>query len=575
MSEKTSQDSNTVLTETEVKNSEKKRPDLGAVADFLSYVIMFAVFFTVMGITIYYITTAAKAEFHSDCTDTIMWANASYESGHVYDENFGYACFLPFGVNLIMQPFIPLFGVSMTTHIIGMTGFFILLMLFFFLMMIQMNWDIRYICAAGSVFLSTTLISKKMREMFWGHTIYYTLGLLFLFIGMYLFCHLFNLGAKRKKLLENGGSARSCTIRYCVTLVLLCIFILFTATDGISALTIFALPFIAAGFMEVFVNSDIPIMSKRMLYAGLRAALFLLMVLLGLLLNGLWLNGQTAGYQDAYSVYSSMNKWVANAGRIPIAWLNMLGVTNMSGKPLAKDDGIINLIYIFNAVIIAVIPLIATSFYKKYGSGIKGRMIRLWIWIHWAVTAFILLGNICGILSSANWRVLPSICTALVLSILFIMWAAEQALSITRIVMILIVPMIMVSYFSCANITNMPRDGFNDNDLYVLAQRLESEGLSYGYATFWNANAITVISGSEVKVRDVNVDDGFVTKRIYQSSEKWYEDQQGQEKYFLLLTDGEYSSLKDPKLMNECERYLRVSANGREYHIMIFDHNIV
>lgn len=52
-----------------------------------------------------------------------MWANATYESGKIYDPDFSYACFLPFGVNLIMLPFIYMFGLSLKVHILGMIGF--------------------------------------------------------------------------------------------------------------------------------------------------------------------------------------------------------------------------------------------------------------------------------------------------------------------------------------------------------------------------------------------------------------------------------------------------------------------
>ena len=132
----------------------------------------FFIFAATVIATLYYIIVLSRSEFHADCTDTIMWANASYESGKVYDPDFKYACFLPFGTNLIMYPFLKIFGLSLTTHIIGMTGFFLILTVSFFLMMLRTGAKFTGAAMGTSAFLALTLSSRKLREIFWGHTIY-------------------------------------------------------------------------------------------------------------------------------------------------------------------------------------------------------------------------------------------------------------------------------------------------------------------------------------------------------------------------------------------------------------------
>ncbi|MCR4860992.1 MAG: hypothetical protein K5884_00020, partial [Ruminococcus sp.] len=122
-----------------------------------------------------------------------------------------------------------------------------------------------------------------------------------------------------------------------------------------------------------------------------------------------------------------------------------------------------------------------------------------------------------------------------------------------------------------------PKDGYTENNLYGLTEFLEDEGLSYGYATFWNANAITLLSDSNVKVRDVNIDQNGVSKRIYQSSENWYLDQEGQKDYFLLTNPYEYQTLMDIQspLLNEAMETKSVFVNNTEYKVLVFDHNII
>ena len=91
----------------------------GIAGNIFLNIISFILFVVTVIASLYYIIILSKSEFHSDCTDTIMWANASYEAGSIYDPNFKYACFLPFGTNILMYPFIGITGLSLKTHIIG------------------------------------------------------------------------------------------------------------------------------------------------------------------------------------------------------------------------------------------------------------------------------------------------------------------------------------------------------------------------------------------------------------------------------------------------------------------------
>lgn len=264
-----------------IKNKDK-------IITVISYILPISIFLGVIASVVYYITVGFKSEFHADCTDTIMWANASHESGHVYDENFSYACFLPFGINLIMQPLISIFGLSLKAHIIGMLGYLILLVVFFCLMLKEMHWNIRSICFAGSVMLAVTVSSQKLREIFWQHTIYYSLGLLFIVIGLYLYFRLLNLSNKRQSLDPKDKKSQRLFLHFLITFVCLAVFIMFTATDGISALSIFAIPFIAAIFAEAFANDSNKIFSLKTLKTFASAAIFGVMILLGIKLNERW-----------------------------------------------------------------------------------------------------------------------------------------------------------------------------------------------------------------------------------------------------------------------------------------------
>lgn len=544
----------------------------------VSYILPILIFLGVIASVVYYITVGFKSEFHADCTDTIMWANASHESGHVYDENFSYACFLPFGINLIMQPLISIFGLSLKAHIIGMLGYLILLVVFFCLMLKEMHWNIRSICFAGSVMLAVTVSSQKLREIFWQHTIYYSLGLLFIVIGLYLYFRLLNLSNKRQSLDPKDKKSQRLFLHFLITFVCLAVFIMFTATDGISALSIFAIPFIAAIFAEAFANDSNKIFSLKTLKTFASAAIFGVMILLGIKLNERWVGDMTAGYQEAYSAYSGMSTWIEHIQNLPLAWMRLFGVEDMSGQPLFEKKSILNLLRIAASIILAVMPIIATCYYSKIKKAKGSQALRIWIWIHWASSAIVLVGYICGLLSTADWRLTPVIGTSLMLSIIFVHYIAVSKISSGRIIALISIPVIIVAILNIQGLINLSKKDYKkENYLFSLTELIEDAGLSYGYASFWNANAITLISDSEVKVRDVNISEYGVSKRLYQSSSEWYKDQPGQDEYFLLLTSYEYSTIANGQnsLIEDATRNLSAFVNNVEYYILVFDHNIV
>ena len=577
------------LSDDSADNDEKKsavtRDYKKMIATAITYIIPVLIFFYAASTVIYFITSAYRAEFHADCTDTILWANASIEGDAVYDKNFGYACFLPFGINVIMQPLINIFGLTMKAHIMGMMGYFILLVVFFCLMLKEMHWDIRSILIACSVFLSMTLSSRKLREIFWQHTIYYTLGILFIVIGLYMYFHMVNLSEKVKSLDPKDKKAKITFTRFVIAFILLAVFIMLTATDGISALSIFAVPFIAALFAEYFVNTDNTLASRKGIKTLIMAGIFGFMIILGITLNNHWKGDLVANYQDAYSEFSLMGEWMDNTHKFPIAWLNLNGVQDIANIKndnggdikLSDMEGIQNLIYILASLVLLVMPIIATCFYQKYKSSKDGHMIRIFVWMHWACTAIVLTGYFFGLLSGADWRLTPILGTSLILSIFFVHWALSTKTSVQRLALFLSIPVLMVSILNLENVRKIEKDYHKVNDLYDLAELLENEELTYGYATFWNANAITLITDSEVKVRDVYVNDYGVYKRIYQSSSKWYEDQPDQEDYFLILSPYEYqilANIQSPLLIEKDREIIKV-INNTEYRVLVFDHNIV
>ena len=235
-----------------------------------------------------------------------------------------------------------------------------------------------------------------------------------------------------------------------------------------------------------------------------------------------------------------------------------------------------NLIRIGTALILAVLPVAATCCYPKY-KGQSGRQMRILLWAHWTVTGLILVGYLCGALSVANWRLSPIVCTASIVSLVFLRWAITKRTAMQRVAGLLCVPVACFCLLSALNILLLPTNAAEVNVQYQLTNMLEDQGLTYGYATFWYANAMTVISGDKLKVRNVNVDEDGVQKAVYQTAAAWYDDQPGQEDYFLLLDTEEYQGLaaaKDPLLSRAERSFVLTDSYGTNYQVLVFAENI-
>ncbi|MBR1738590.1 MAG: hypothetical protein IJ736_16560, partial [Firmicutes bacterium] len=357
------------------------------------------------GFILYYILGPARCEFHSDCTDTLMWAQASYDSGKVFDPNFSYAALLPFSTGLIMQLFIGITGVSYTTHAIGMIGFFILFSLALIFMLRSSGFGF------GECFFIHFLLmflfsgSKKLREIFWGHTIYYSLGLLFLFTGLALLFGIIND-------LKNKKTGRAFAVK-AVCLGALCIL---SSLNGIQALTIFILPMTGAVIGYAFLNFEEKLLSKENIELVMIAVFVLICAGIGLAVGSLLAKGITSGYEEGYSKFSSSKKWAENAGKQFVNWLTLAGVNVTEDDKITSIKSMKSIVIIFFNLLAAVIPVYRIFTYER----IKRWQTKIFFIVHWACASLILIGCIFGKIGSANWRLTPIMGTAYIFFFMFV-----------------------------------------------------------------------------------------------------------------------------------------------------------
>lgn len=106
-----------------------------------------------------------------------------------------------------------------------------------------------------------------------------------------------------------------------------------------------------------------------------------------------------------------------------------------------------------------------------------------------------------------------------------------------------------------------------------LALDLQKAGLKYGYATFWNAGAVSVLSGGEVRVRQILVRDSSLTPFRHLSSNAWYRPEAWKGETFLALTQEEAAGLDEKRLLEVTGPNTRVLQLGK-FKVWVFPTNI-
>lgn len=475
---------------------------------------------------IYYIILPSEQFFHADCSDTILWAQASYDSGSLFNKDFGYAAMLPFGGTMLMIPFIGIFGVSMTTHHIGMVLFTILFFASVLLLCRSLKFSYPLSLAAVGVLAMVLCASAKLREIFYEHVIYYSISVL-------IICVLLSLFIRFKSSFERSENKKITVISLCIVVFSVC-----CALDGMQIIATGVVPVLFAAVAEIFLAKDRKLFSKES-----RVSLYYCLICGFSVVIGLWFlimlsDGVSAGYAGAYSQYANMEEWLSNLGKFPLHWFWLFGVDAEYGMSIFSFESILNIIRIATAAIVAIVPVIALIFYKRFDFASKTLILA-----HFGVSAVVMFGYIFGILSAANWRLSPMICTG-VLVCFAAFRAAKEYVVPCRFSALAACILVLMSAISFKNIAEMDKNGIELNEKYQLAQVLDENGLNYGYATFWNSQAITVLSDSKVRAANVDMNENGIAPCAYQANMKWFEEQEGIDKYFVLASDYEVSVLE-------------------------------
>ncbi len=506
-----------------------------------------------VGIVQYYIWgNAFITEFQADCTDTLFWANASLESGTLFKQDFEYAYRLAFGGQWLFMPFLRHFGLGMTALRCGMSLFAVIFTIVLILFFRSMNcrWEVSFIETA--VMLLAVCAVKKTREIFFGHVIYYSLAVLYLLLA-FIFL----------KRALNGAS----TGRRIFSAILLTAVLIMCSANGTVEMLYVTLPMLAGCLLEFCLNGN-----KRI--PGLCVC-----ICAAAGIGFLFSKSLNTNYLDSHSVIIPADNWSSNLSVFPLRWISLF--YQLPGRDLDAFSPVwIKTVF---KLIVSFVMLagLAVSFsgYKKADDA-EG---RIFIFTTWAMFAAFLFFFTFGRVSGAEWRLTPLVfaCQVVILLMFNHLFDGSRERTMSGLLTALCGTILIIHALS--NGLSVLRISYDDKIWFAedgLLGTLKAHGLNYGYITdYWMSNSITVISNDTVRSRAVAWDEDRPYLNLFNSDISWYDDQPGQEKYFLAVRDYEY----DPSLNlaeESSETYFCNQENTRHgsrdnYVIMVFDRNIM
>ncbi|NLA76815.1 MAG: hypothetical protein GX851_03115, partial [Clostridiales bacterium] len=392
--------------------------------------------------------------------------------------------------------------------------------------------------------------------------IYYSLGLLFCFFG----------GGLVLRWLELSDSGTAKPLKKYGTLAVFAVFTALTAFNGLQAAVIYIFPLLVSLAAYCFFDSETPFFGSRNIRYFALMTIIIASAGIGTIICSILRGGIYSGYLSGYSIFSGLDQWVDNALTFPKMWFSLLGVEIVKGDPLMELDSVFDMLRTVIGTVILIVPVAALFQYKK----INDRSLKLLIWLCWGITASIMLGFIVGVLGNANWRLTPMAGSSVILTIAMVRyWLAQRKAPGIRFAAVILALLAAGGLLSAGTIALMPADYGRDNELHMLADTLEENNLTYGYATFWYSQAITVISDSEVKVRNIRiVPETGCEKYIYQSERSWFDAQPNQQNYFLLLNSSELRQLKNSTAGSSLIKFAQQTISVGGFTILVFDRNL-
>ena len=494
------------------------------------------------------------SEIQSDTVETLFWAEAARESGGLFGPTFHYSYFIPFGGSLLVRPFLSLFGMNLAAHRAGMSLFVLAFAFACYRLFRSFRWSRAEGLLASTLLFAVASASLKMREIYFGHVIYYSLGTVFLFLGCALAPDFED---------EGGGARRARTLRG----ALFALALGWAASCG-KPLLLYAVVPVLGAWIVVRLGESKPLAPLRdglRLLPGVVGAAVGLFVFLAISRDV----RVAAEYSDRYAVFSPLASWFRNMQVLPQEWISLLDPLPNATIEIASSEGIPHAFRIATAVLLGAAPAAALFRIRSFS-----RRERLFVVAHWILAAEILFYWAFGTISNANWRLSPLVLSS----------SAVMACLVRDLVLRGAVPMrrfgVCAALFlagfvlvSSAKVCALPCERETWRGRKTLLSVLEALGIRDGYCSdYWYANSATAVSGNRFRLREVRFDgsSGEWAPRLFNSDSRWYEPDPERTRTVFVCHPNEASAVPKQGLVAHYRCSQKTGRIGRSEPLIVF-----
>ena len=506
-------------------------------------------------------SNAFTGEFHSDTADTILWADAFCKDGALFSPTFQYGYFIPFAGNLLYYPMIKIFGFGMCAVKAGMSAFACLFALALWGLFRSMKWSKAGASFASGIVLMTLCASMKLREIFFGHIIHYSLIAVFLFACFSL-------------LAETPAFGRGVTTRSKLRFLSYCLLIFWASSCELNVLMLVPGTIIVAILAFHFFEERPLVQFERQDLQTILATFA--SAVAGLFVYKLCESGVALSrYNDKYEVFSRPESWGEQLQSLPFSFINLIADVTPDCKILSIQ-GIIGSVGVCAAVCAGLAPVIAFFFYSSFN-----KKEKMFLWAHWFAACAVIYYWVFGTISNVNWRLGNVVATSLVVSLMLMrnIWTHSKSLVQRRIVCIFGALLVLASIvFGVGAFVN----GFGEKVWFAndaLIAKLKAKGVHKAYCTdFWFSNAVTVVTDGDIVVREVICpkSKGIWTHRKYQNDDKWYAKSADLKRTALVCMPGQAKMAPENGLISkfECDQYDVRNRKSKHLSVLVYEGDV-
>jgi hypothetical protein len=463
-----------------------------------------------------------------DYAEGVFWAEATLKSRSLVNPNYVYYYLVPLGSNVIMAPFVRLFGVSYLANQLGMAVFFVLYIVLICRLacLLYQKPYLRFLfCTITSLYVFTYAGDNLLH-----HLLSYGIGLL-CFLGE--ICCVIDI--------RNGKRV--------LPFILLIIPVFWASANGIASVALSSAPVFLALLIDSYLRKSLQ--DKNTIKAS---CLFAVVTLAGLAFYR---------YCDSLAISQDMYKYrflladsdslVSHIIHDCFADYLRLFLYKPANALVFSAHGIYGLIKLSFAVASVVFPILLWKTNKKDSGGeiCKDEKFSL------TMLACVLLILVCSgqyiLFDTTTNRYFINLVIALfiILAILFIEFGEKHSTVLGMVILVFYVS--MFTFRSVSNISPFGKE--SKANLENICNALKENDLTYGYATYRHHKCIDLISNGSIRNTVIAYDED--TGRYYVEYDRIFEGEQykpeGIDRFYIIKA-GEFDEETpgDPFLEETC-----------------------